>query len=303
MLYASLRNSDETIAKLEKELFFSIQRSYDLYHYLLMLVVEIGDHAESRIEIAKGKILATPEDLNPNTRFIDNKIIHALRVNKAIQNHASNAKLSWVVYPQFVKDLYAKMIEADFYKAYMENEQHSFDEDRKFINKLLAEIIAPSEDLHYIMEELSIFWNDDLEFVLNMLVKTVKKLKPDADEDTRLMPLYKNTEDYEFVKNLFRKAIINYDDNSKFIDSYTKNWDVDRIAQMDVIILNMALTELKSFPSIPVKVTLNEFIEVSKYYSTAKSNAFINGVLDRIIKDLKKDNKIVKVGRGLMEGK
>jgi N utilization substance protein B len=263
-------------------------------------VLEIADYAENRIEIRRNKHQPTQEDLHPNTKFIRNLVIHQLRENKQLNTYISQKKLNWVNYPELVKELYLFMEESDFYKEYMEDKSRSFMDDRKFIEKLFNKIIMVAEDLYMVLEEQSIYWNDDVEFVISMITKTLKKFNEFSDSSLRLMPMFKDEEDRDFARDLIRKAIVNHDELREMIKEHSKNWDVERIAFMDILIMQLALTEFLYFPSIPTKVTLNEYIELSKYYSTEKSRNFINGILDKTLKDLKKSGDIKKAGRGLI---
>ncbi len=300
VLYAYYSSEEKSINNTEKELFFCIQKSYDLYHYLFLLVLEIADYAENRIEIRRNKHQPTHEDLHPNTKFVSNHIISQLRTNRQLKAYTEQKKLSWANYPELIKDLYLFMEESDFYIEYMEDPVRSFVDDRKFIDKLFNKIILVSEDLYMVLEDQSIYWNDDVEFVISMISKTLKKFSEYTDSDLRLMPLFKDEEDRNFAKDLIRKSIINHDELQAMIKEHSKNWDVERIAFMDILIMQLAITEFMYFPSIPTKVTLNEYIELSKYYSTEKSRNFINGILDKTLKDLKTSGKISKAGRGLI---
>jgi N utilization substance protein B len=192
------------------------------------------------------------------------------------------------------------MIEWEVYLDYMNSDTRNYQSDKKFISRFYNEFISGSEDLLACLEEQSIYWNDDMEFVIVMIEKTIKKLKPDSTEDTPLMPLFKNDEDKEFVKILFRKAILNSKRTSELIDNNTTNWEVDRIALMDILVMQLAVTEVIEFPEIPVKVTLNEYIEMAKYYCTSKSSTFVNGILDNIVKEIREKGLINKSGRGLL---
>lgn len=301
LLYAGLKNENDSLAKSEKELFHSIQKAYELYHFIMAIPIELSDLAQKKIDIAKEKRLPTPEDLNPNTKFVENQVVNQLRANNDLQSFLNNNKLNWAMEFKFMQALFAQLLESEFYTEYMNNPERNYDDDKRLVNRIFSELVFESEDLQQILEEMSIYWNDDLEFVMSMIVKTIKRFKPHHGEEKSLMPLYSNDEDYEFVKTLFRKSHTNYKDNLKLIDDYTKNWDVDRLAQMDIIIMNIAITEIIEFPSIPVKVSLNEYIEISKFYSTQKSSNFVNGILDKAISKLKDENKIIKTGRGLIE--
>jgi N utilization substance protein B len=192
------------------------------------------------------------------------------------------------------------MIETEAYEKYMSNNTRSYLDDRKFIDRLFNKVILVSEDLYNVLEEQSIYWNDDVEFVISMISKSLKRFNELSDSKQALMPMFKDAEDKEFAKNLFRKSVINHDELRTLIKEHSQNWDVERIAFMDILIMQLAITEFLYFPTIPTKVTLNEYIELSKFYSTEKSRNFINGILDKTLKDLKRDDKINKSGRGLI---
>jgi N utilization substance protein B len=299
-LYAYNRREDNDLVKAEKELMFSIGKTYDLYHYLLLLILEIADIASDKIERALQKKMPTYADLNPNRRFIDNQVVNQLRNNIAFKKYVSGAKLSWVNYPHIPRILYNKMISWDNYLEYMNSDDHNFQSDKKFIIKLIIELFPGSEDLLNCLEEQSIYWNDDMDYVTVMVEKTLKKFKAETKEDIGLMPLFKNQEDEEFVKLLFRKAVLNSAKYSEFIDNNTTNWEVERIALMDILVMQLAITEILEFPEIPVKVTLNEYIEIAKYYCTSKSSTFVNGILDNIVREIREKKLFNKYGRGLV---
>jgi N utilization substance protein B len=299
-LYAFNRREDDNLAQAETELMFSIGKTYDLYHYLLLLVLEISDIAGDKIDQALQKRMPTPEDLNPQRRFVDNQVIAQLRKNLAFKNYLTSKKLSWINNSHIPRILYGKMIGWDVYEEYMKNETHNYQSDKKFVIRLITQLFSESEDLGSNLEEQSIFWNDDMEYISAMVEKTLKKFKTDSGENTQLMPLFKNEEDEEFVKILFRKAIINQKKCSELIDKNTTNWEVERIALMDILVMQLAITEILEFPEIPVKVTLNEYIEIAKYYCTSKSSTFVNGILDNIVKEIREEGLFSKFGRGLV---
>ncbi len=300
MLYAYYSSEEKSLSKTEKDLFFGINKSYDLYHFLMALVSEIADYAENRIEIKKRKHQPTYEDLHPNTKFITNQVIQQLRSNRQLNAYLDQRKLNWSDNPELIKELYLIMIETDLYKNYMADDNRSFLDDRKFIEKLFSKIILIAEDLYIVLEEKSIFWNDDIEFVISMIAKTIKGFNELTGSDFNLMPLYKDVDDRDFTKDLLRKSIINHDEVRGLINEHAQNWDMDRIAFMDILIMQLAITEFLYFPSIPTKVSMNEYIELSKYYSTDKSRNFVNGILDKTLKELRKTNRINKEGRGLI---
>jgi N utilization substance protein B len=262
--------------------------------------LEISDHASEKIDNALHKKIPSPEDLNPNRHFADNPVVAQLRNNISLSKYLSNSKLSWAHYSHIPRILYNKMQSWDTYREYMASEVNSYQLHRKFIISLLTEFFPASDDLISCLEEQSIYWNDDMEYVLVMIEKTLRKFKIDSGVKTELMPLYKNMEDEEFVKLLFRKVVVNTKQCSELIDNNTTNWDVDRIALMDILVMQLAITEVLEFSEIPVKVTLNEYIEIAKYYCTPKSSTFVNGILDNIVKEIRQKGLVNKYGRGLV---
>ncbi len=300
LIYAYYKSPGSQINKSEKELFFSIQKTYDLYHYLLLLIVNIADYALTRIELAKNKKIPTHEDLHPNTKFVSNKLITQLRQNLQLNKYLKNNKLSWVNYPELIKNLYDKIKSSEHYMEYMSGPERTYEEDKKLIIKIFASDIAFFENLYQNLEEQSIFWNDEVEYVISIIIKTIKSFDENKGKSAKLLPLYKNEEDIAYVKRLFRNTILNAEEYRKYIKEYAKNWELERIAFIDIIIMQMAIAEVIEFDSIPVKVTFNEYLEIAKFYSTSKSSVFINGLLDKIITHLKETNKIKKSGRGLI---
>ncbi len=299
-LYAFHSSPDQTINLAEKELFYSINKSYDLYHLLLQMLVEIRNYALNRIELNKMKKIPTREDLNPNMRLVNNQILVKLSENSSLNSYLEKSKLTWINYPELVKKLYNQFIESEQYKNYMSATDSTILEDRQIIEFFLTDILAVEDDLYQILEELSIYWNDDVEFVVGMIIKTISKFKPSTTDSKGLMPLFKDEEDRDFAKNLFRKAVINAEEHREIIKKHLRNWDLERVAFIDVLIMELALCEFIYFPSIPTKVSLNEYIDLARYYSTSKSQTFINGIMDKILKSLKEEGKISKTGRGLI---
>ena len=300
-LYAYFKHdSDSSLKNSEKELSHSISKTFDLYHYLLLLIVDIRNYALSRQELAKQKKIPTPEDLNPNTRFVDNEVIQQISINEQLLKYLDNHKLSWVNHSNLIKGIYQTLIESPDYKKYMGNEISSFKEDKNMVVALCKNIFAGYEPLCQVLEEESIYWNDELEFIVGIVIKTLKKFKPEDGENAPLLPLYKNDEDKEFSVKLLRKVILNYKEYLSIIKKFSKNWEVERIAFLDILLMEMAIAEAIEFPSIPIKVTLNEYLEIAKYYSTSKSNLFLNGILDKAFTDLKEQKLIRKSGRGLI---
>jgi N utilization substance protein B len=300
-LYAYNRREDDDLVRAEAELMFSIGKTYDLYHYLLLLIIDMADIAEERIQQALLKKMPSADDLNPNRRFVDNQLVSLVRDNLSFKKNISESKLSWVNYSHIPRQLYLNMTGWDGYKEYMTSADSGFNADKKFIIRLVTEYFPVSEDLLNCLEEQSIYWNDDMEYVTIMVEKTLKKFKSESGEKVLMMPLFKNEEDKEFVKILFRKTVLHTREYSDLINNNTTNWEVERIALMDILVMQLAITEVMEFPEIPVKVTLNEYIEIAKYYCTSKSSTFVNGILDNIVKEMNEKKLFNKTGRGLLE--
>ncbi len=300
LLYAYFNSNDEGLARYEKDLFYSIEKSYDLYHLFFVLLLDVKEYAVSRMELGKNKRVPTSSDLTPNLRFIDNRVINQLSNTNKVYQYIDEKKLNWNNYPELIKRVYTDMIESEAYNKYMSSEINTYKEDQEFLVTFFSEFLVNSDLLYQVLEEHSIFWNDDIEFMLSMNVKTIEKAKVN-DKELKVFPLFKNDEDKEFAKLLFRMVILKHKENSDLIQLHIKNWDIERVAQMDLLVLEMAITEIMQFSSVPIKVSFNEYIELVKFYSTERSNSFVNGVLDKIINQLKAENKIKKEGRGLKE--
>jgi len=300
VLYAYYANSENSMGNAEKELFFSLKKTFDLYHYLLYLSVEVADYAISIIELHKRKNFPTEEDLNPNTVFVDNRIIGLLRSNKELNLYLEKNKFTWEDNQKFIKKLYHTLVKTDLYKNYIASGKNNFKDDKTFIKLFYEEIVLQSETLNELLEEKSIYWNDDLDFVISMVIKTIKSFREDSNDNFKILPFFKDEDDRQFAKDLLTKSIVHHDELIAILKNHTKNWDIERIANIDNLIMELAIIEFLYFPTIPTKVSLNEYIELSKYYSTEKSPVFINGILDNVVKNLRSENKIEKRGRGLI---
>ena len=294
IVYAYYQNGGKNLDAAEKELFFSLSKAYDMYNYLLLLIVEITRQAERKINAAKSKLLPTAEELYPNTKFIDNKFVAQLEVNKQLLQFSETQKKTWNNEEEFVKSLCEKIMDSDIYKEYMAAETSSYEEDRELWRKIYKKIIFNNAELDQVLEDQSLYWNDDKEIVDTFVLKTIKRFEEANGAKQELLPEFKDEEDKDFARRLFRRAILNADYYRHLISENTRNWDLDRVAFMDVIIMQIALAEILSFPNIPVSVSLNEYIEIAKVYSTPKSGNFINGTLDGIVKLLQKENKLTK---------
>jgi N utilization substance protein B len=294
IVYAYYQNGGKNLDTAEKELFFSLSKAYDLYNYLLLLMVEVTKQAERKQNAAKAKLLPSEEELHPNTKFVDNRFIAQLEVNEQLRQFAESQKKTWENESEFVKSLCEKIMATETYQNYMEAETSSYEEDRELWRKLYKTIIFKSEELDQVLEDQSLYWNDDKEIVDTFVLKTIKRFEEKNGAKQELLPEFKDDEDQEFARRLFRRTILNADYYRHLISENTRNWDLDRVAFMDVIIMQIALAEILSFPNIPVSVSLNEYVEIAKLYSTPKSGSFINGTLDGIVNVLKADNKLTK---------
>lgn len=272
---------------------------FDLYVLLLDLMVEVQKLAEHKMEISKKKYLATKEDLSPNTKFINNRLIRKIADSDAIALHKEAQKLkNWSDDDEYVKIIWEELRKSDLFKRYLNTIEDSYKVDKSFVIDFYKEIIAPNEKLAEYFEDTSITWVDDIPFVNTWVVRSLNKQKPNGI--FMLGSLYKNSDDEEYVSELFKKVILNHHKYEEDIKKHTPNWEADRIADLDMILIKMGICEFLNFPSIPTRVTINEFIEIAKDYSTQKSSYFVNGVLDKLSRDYTQSKRLVKVGRGLL---
>ena len=297
-LYAHLKSGSDNLKASEKNLIESIDKAYDLYFQMMSLVVEVAHYAEMRQEIAKQKKLPTYEDLNPNRRFVDNAVIALIANSDSVNDMLAARKLSWSHYPDAVKDVYNRLVEADFYKSYMSASISTFTDDRKFVEEFFA-WLEEDEALADIINEMSLLWTDDYGFALLMAIRTVQNTKRSHTE-LKVLPKFKSDDDLAFARTLLVKTLVDYEDSQDIVDRYSKNWDVERVVFMDSLIISIAIAELIHFESIPVKVTLDEWIDIAKYYSSPTSSNFVNGVLDKIVAEFTESGRISKSGRGLL---
>jgi N utilization substance protein B len=295
ILYSYYKSDGKSLPLAEKELFHSIEKTYDLYFHLLNLSIEITKFASDRIETKRNRLRPTSEDLNPNTRFIDNSFISQLSKNVQFNDYLTLRKLSWVNYPDIIKELYEEVIVTDFYSEYMNASTLDYASDKDVWRKIFKKVILQNENLDDSIQDQSIYWTDDIEMVVSFIIKTIKRFDETKAEEQPLLPMFKDQEDSEFASKLLRSVLTKGPVLREMIDTNAQNWEIDRIAFMDIVIMEVALAELLDFPTIPVNVTLNEYIEIAKTYSTEKSGTFINGVLDNIVGELKKENKLIKV--------
>ena len=300
VIYALKRSEDVNLASEEKFLNSSMDSMYSLYLLMLSLLIKVHDKAKDQQEKSQQKHLLTTEDLNPNMKFIKNALLVQMSDSQSLKNAFERYKIqNWELDNEYVEVIFRSILESDIYASYM-NSKFSFNNDKQCVVDLFKEVIAPNEKLYDYLEDRNLTWLDDLPVVNTALVKLLNKAKENSSDDYFTPQLFKNDEDKEFGVELLRNTVLNIESYSEEISLKTQNWDKDRIADIDFVLLQMAICEFHEFPSIPTKVSINEYIEIAKEYSTPKSNVFINGVLDKIVKEYDENKTLNKVGRGLM---
>lgn len=299
-IYAFNQTDHRDLDKQEKFLWYSIDQMHDLYVLLLQLLIATRDQAESYLLKSQQKHLATTEEKNPSRTFLNNKVIALISENKTLSEIIKNKKLNyWKDDNEYVAILFKELRKKDWYIEYLQKPDTTFAEDKEFVIKLYKQVIAPNEKLYDYLEDRRLTWLDDFPIVNTAIVKMLQGLSPKNAVTTLIPDLYKNEEDRTYVIELFRKVVLRDEQLAKEIEGKTPNWDKDRIAEIDMIILKMGIAEFKHFPSIPVRATINEYLEISKEYSTPKSSLFINGILDKLVKEFQEGDKLNKIGRGL----
>jgi N utilization substance protein B len=299
-IYAYYQSENKDLEKQEKFLLYNMEQMQDLYLLMLQLLIALRDQAENYLVKSQKKHLATDLEKNPSKLFIDNKVISLLNSNETFTDIIKKRKLNyWEDDSEYITIIFNELKEKKWYLDFLTKEETTFSEDKDFIIKIFKEVIAPNEKLYEYLEDKRLTWLDDFPLVNTLLLKMLQKISEKNINDILIPEVYKNKEDREYALQLLQKVIINEDELSEEIDNKTPNWDKERIAEVDMIILKMGISEFLFFPSIPVRATINEYLEVSKEYSTPKSSSFINGILDKMVKDLTKEDKLNKIGRGL----
>jgi N utilization substance protein B len=273
---------------------FGLEKSYDLYYYMLQLLLELTKAYEYRVEAKKNKFLPSEEDINPNLHLLENKFILQLSDNKQLLKYLTERPLSWENNDAYVKSLLDTILESDIYKNYSLAQSPTYDQDREFWRKTFKQFIYGNEDLSDLLEDECIYWNDDVEIVQSFVLKTIKQFSENRGSDQPLLPMFKDEEDKKYALKLLHETILNEKKFRDLIETHTDKWDFERIAIMDLVIMQVALAEIFTFESIPTNVSLNEYIEIAKSYSTPKSSTFINGILDAIVHKIKNENLIFK---------
>lgn len=295
LLYSNQLNEGKSTEEFKNELLESLDKTYELYHWFLQLIIDLRDFAEKRIEFGLNKRYPSEEDLNPNRRFIQNKIAIALANNIEHKEYAKANGISWEEYNDLIKGLFDAIVESDIYKEYMSAKENTIADDKNIWRQIFKRLIFSYKPFEERLEAMNIYWNDDIEIVASFVEKTIKRFD-EVNEKIELLPQYRDLEDKDYALLVLSKAIENSEEYKDLVKSFSQNWEKDRIATMDMSIMQAAIAEIKYCPTIPINVTLNEFIEISKYYSSEKSSLFINGILDRIVNKLKEDKSLLKVG-------
>ena len=298
-VYAMIKSYDDDVLREEKFIKYSIKRMFDLYVLLLDLLVEVQKLAEEKQEISKKKYLATEEDLSPNRKFVENKLIKKIAESSSLTLYKEAQNLdNWSKDDEYIKIIWDLLQNSDIFSEYLNSSDDSFNSDKDFVVTFFRKIVAPNTKLAEYFEGENITWVDDIPFVNTWVVRSLTKQK--SANAFKLGSLYKNQDDQDFATDLFKKVILNHHSFENDIKIHTPNWETDRIADMDMILIKMGVCEFLNFPFIPTKVSINEYIEIAKDYSSEKSGYFVNGVLDKLSREFLKDKKIVKVGRGLL---
>ncbi|MEN3322478.1 transcription antitermination factor NusB [Mariniflexile soesokkakense] len=300
-MYAFKGGESDDFSKDQKFLLFSIDNMYNLYLLLLSLLLEVQKRAESDLQKKQKKHLATKEDKDPNRKFVNNQLLQLISDNFQLKNQLEIHNINnWELDGEYVDVIFKAITSSDLYKEYMQTKVSDFKEDKDFIVDVFKDIIAPNDKLYDYLEDKNLTWLDDLPTVNTTILKLLRKAKSTSAEGYFTPKLYKDADDKQYAIDLFRKTLLNRSVLNKEIEEKTQNWDSDRIANVDYVLLQLAICELKNFPSIPVKVTINEYLEIAKEYSTPKSSIFINGILDKLVKEYEEAGNLKKVGRGLL---
>ena len=294
LTYAYYQNGNHNMDNAEKELLFSLSKAYDLYNCLLSLIVAVSREAHLHYDVEVARARREGKDV-PSGKFANNRFAMQLEENKQLCEYMETQKQSWADSIEFVRNLLSQMEQSQIYKDYIESPEDSYEDDREVWRKLYKALIMENENLDSLLEERSLYWNDDKEIVDTFVLKTIKRFDPKNKAKQELLPEFKDEEDKDFAVKLFRATILNADQYQRFMSETSRNWDFSRLAYMDVVIMQIAIAEMMNFPNIPVSVTINEYVDLAKLYSTPKSGSYINGMLDAIAHYLVDTGKMMKV--------
>ena len=294
IVYSYYQNGNNDLKVAENELLFSLKKSYDLYHYFLLLIVDVTNLQRRILDARKNKYMPTEAELNPNTRLVDNRFTAQIAENEALRKYVAEQGLSWDNDGDFIKMVLDMILSSEQYGEYLNNENDSYETDKEFWRIVFKKLICGNEAIDDYLQDKSIYWNDDTSIVETFTLKTIKQFEKAAGSKQKLLPMFKDLEDQSFAIKLFRQSLMKGSEFRERINKHMKNWETERIANMDLIIMQVALAEIMTFPTIPINVTLNEYIDTAKYYSTPKSGTFINGILDSVVNELKKEKLLLK---------
>ena len=293
LTYAYYQNGSKNIDAAEKELMFSLSKAYDLYNYLLALIVGITQESRRHLEVAQSRAQREGTEM-PSQKFAYNRFAMQLEENRMLNEFMEAQKKNWSDEPEFLKKIYTQIADSQIYKDYMAADDDSYDADREVWRKIYRTLIENNSDLDALLEEQSLYWNDDKEVVDTFVIKTIKRFDESNKATQELLPEYDSEEDKDYARKLFRATLINADEYQHYMSEASRNWDFSRLAYMDIVIMQIAIAEMLTFPSIPINVTINEYVELAKLYSTPRSAAYINGMLDAIARHLIKTGKLLK---------
>lgn len=300
-IFAFKANERERLEQAEKKLDRAIQECYTLFCYFFSLFPELKRYRLNKLEDLKTKFKPTYDDLHPNRKFVDNLVIDQIDNNATLNRLWNNLRINWDDQGDFIAQIFQEIAKEELYTQYLNDKNSSYTQDQEFLLSVIENCFANSELLHWYFQEKNLHWFDDYNEALLMFYKNIKQFKENKGNENRIFPLFKNaTEDKQFYRDLFQNTLLNDDQYDNIIESKLQNWELERLNGIDIILMKMAITEFQHFYDIPVKVTINEYIELAKWYSSNKSGAFINGLLDQIILTLKEEGKITKMGKGLL---
>ncbi|MBQ8969392.1 MAG: transcription antitermination factor NusB [Bacteroidaceae bacterium] len=294
LVYAYYGNEGKTMEAAEKEFMFSLDKAYELYHTLLLLIVSLTHMATRIVEMQQSRARRLNEPGVVSTKFVENRFVAQLRMNEELAAFQESQSVIWGDEEDFLRRIYTRITEQDFYQAYIASGKSSYEEDRELWRQIYRKLLTNNEELDDILEERSLYWNDDKSIVDTFVLKTIRRFDASNGAQQKLLPEFKDDDDIEFARTLFRTAIDSEGYFRQLVEEQTEHWDLERIAQMDLIIMQVALAEITSFPEIPLSVSINEYVELAKMYSTPRSSGFINGMLDTMAKRLLNEGRLVK---------
>jgi N utilization substance protein B len=294
LMYAYYQNGERNLDSAEKELLKSLSKAYELYHQLLLLIVALTRYAEDSADRQEELNRVAHKDETVSRRFVENSLARQLNDNRQLNEFREHHEMIWADESAYVKSLFDEICQSDYYKEYMEAPAVDYEADRELWRLIYKNIVMKDERIDAILEERSLYWNDDREIIDTFVIKTIKRFAANSTPKQELLPEFKDDEDRDFAVRLLRRSILNDEYYRSLIGQYVQNWEFERLAFMDVIIMQVAIAEILSFPQIPISVSINEYVEIAKVYSTPKSYGYVNGILDTVTRILKEEGKLLK---------